>query len=126
MTIPNVNAFTINRLTGSFFPFSLEVSQKGNVISTFVCAQRVVDLCDLIEKHSLEYLVIFGVEHASQFDKFTKKEISIEGLATNAKIPFSAIDSETIVLPKEKLLPLLSTFGHYNLNLFDIGKIVGH
>lgn len=122
MIIPSTNAFTINRLglTGTFFPFSIKVSQKDNVSSIFVCAQRVVDLCDLLEKHASNNLVIFGVDQASQFDKFTKKEISIEGLASNAKVPFSAIDSETIVLSKEYSLPLLSTFGHYNLSLFDI------
>lgn len=122
MIIPSKNAFTINQLgfTGSLFPFSIQVSQKDNVSGIFVCAQRVVELCDLIEKHASNNLVIFGVEQASQFDKITKKELSIEGLAANAAIPFSAIDSKTIVLAKEYLLPLLSTFSHYSLSLFDI------
>lgn len=120
MRIRGTNAFTQNRLAGSFFPFSVKVSQKDGVSSIFVCAQRVVDLSDLIEKHAASNLVVFDVEQASRFDKITKKEISIEGLAVNAEIPFSAIDSETIVLSKEYLPPLLSTFGHYNLSLFDV------
>lgn len=120
MIIPSTNAFTINRLGDSFFPFTIEVSQKDDVSRIFVCAQSVVDICDLIEKHATNNLVIFGVDQAFQFDKFTNKEISIKGLASNAEIPFSAIDSETIVLSKEYLLPLLATFDHYNLSLFDI------
>jgi hypothetical protein len=124
MKISGANAFTINRLglAGSLFPFGTEVTKKGSVNRIFLYAQRVIDLCDLIEKHVSNNLVIFGVEQASQFDKFTKKAMSLEGLASTSNVLFSAIDSETIVLPKEYLLPLLSIFSHYNLSLFDIGK----
>ena len=111
-----------NQLGDSHFPFSLSVSKKGDVISAFIYFQSVSSLCDFIEKNSLENLVIFDVGQVYVIDNYTNKAISIVGLATDANIPFSAIDSETIVLRKDNLLNLLSTFEYYNLCLFDIGN----
>ena len=110
-----------NQLGDSHFPFSLSVSKKGDVISAFIYFQSVSSLCDFIEKHSLENLVVFDVGQVYVIDNLTNKAISLVSLATDAKIPFSEIDSETIVLRKDNLLNLLSTFEYYNLCLFDIG-----
>ncbi len=144
MKTPRTNAFTINRLhqirtsefeallgrlarsepwdlEGSFFPFSFRLSQKASVVSVFVCPQRIVDLCDLIEQHTLDCLVVFDVGH-TELSELTGKIKSLEDLATKSKIPFSAVNSETIVLRKQYLLPLLSTFRHFDLYLFDIGN----
>jgi hypothetical protein len=122
MKIPTDNAFKINRLVGSFFPFSVKVAQKEEVTCFFICAQRVIDLCDLIQKYAKSHLVLFGIGQTSVFDKKTGQLIPLEELAEAAHIQFSAVDSETIVLPKEKLLPLLMTFDHYEFTLFDIDR----
>lgn len=124
MKIPNINSFTVHRLgvERSFFPFSIKVSQEANVTLTCIHPQRVIDLCDIIEMHTLEYLVVFDVEQYSLFDSRTKEELSIKGLAANAQATFSALDSKTIVLPKQELSHLLSTFRHYNLSLFDVER----
>ena len=122
MIIPDQNAFTINRLAGSFFPFSFKTCQKERAHSLFVCAQSVVDVCALIERYALANLVVFCVEQSSQFDPQTDQPVSLAGLAIHAKTGFSAIDSQTIILPKANLYPLLSTFSHCNLSLFDMGS----
>lgn len=121
MKTPTVNSFTVHRLgiERSFFPFGFDTSQKETVSRTYIHPQRVIDMCDIIEKHALEYLVVFDVEQYSLIDPQTEQELSIEGLAAKAQVPFWAIDSRIIVLPKQELLRLLSTFRHYNLNLFD-------
>lgn len=115
-----INAFTINRLGGSFFPLSVKVDQQQNVSSIFVCAQSVVDVCDLIIKHAKSHLVLFGVEQTSKFEENTNNPLPLKGLAVEARVSFSALDSETLDLPKASLLPLLTTFDHHNLNLFDV------
>jgi hypothetical protein len=120
MNLPRSNAFTVNSLAGSFFPLSAKVSQSGPVASLFVCAQCVVDLCDLIVQHAQENLVLFAVGQASQFDERTQEELSIAQLAAQAALPFTAIDTATILLKKVNLYPLLSTIAHYNLCLFDL------
>jgi hypothetical protein len=122
MIISDRNAFTINQQAGSFFPFSLKVSETEDVVSMFLCAQRVIDVCDVIESHALDSLAIFGLGQTSSFDEQTDEATSLVNLAAEAKVTFSAIDTQTIVLPKQNLLPLLSTFDHYNLSLFDIGN----
>lgn len=124
MKIPNINSFTVHRLglEKSFFPFSLKVSQEANITHINIHPQRVIDMCNIIEKHALQHLVVFDVEQYSIVDSQTKQELSIEGLASNAQVSFSAIDSETIVLPTQELSRLLSTFRHYNLSLFDVER----
>ncbi len=130
MIVPSMNAFTINRLGTKTesgldsmpFPLSAEVSTDQGVSGLHICAQRVVDLCDLLEKYAQDHLALFGVEaHKSHlFEGFLWKRFPLTDLATLARVGYSAIDQETIVLPKENLLPLLTTIGHYELSLFDI------
>ncbi len=131
MIIPSVNAFTINRLgtkteSGTKddipFPLSVEVSTKEGVSVIDICAQRVVDLCDVLERFAQDRLVVFGVEveTSSLFEGFLWKRFHLVDFATMAQVPFSAMDSETVALKKTSLLPLLSTIGHYELSLFDI------
>jgi hypothetical protein len=122
MHIPETNAFTINRLGASFFPLSLNVSQKGTVTSAFFCAQSVLDTCDVIEKYALEHLILFNIEQSSQFDEKELRPYTLEQVAASANIPCSAIDSESIVLAKNNLRPLLCTFSHNNLMAMDIGS----
>ncbi len=125
MKIPAVNAFTINRLGlkdgAMFFPLSLEVSRRGKVITTSICAQRMVDLCDIIEKHALDYLVIFDVE-GYELDELTGRPLPLQAIARRAAVQFTAIDSETIIVPTGNIPSLLPTFHHYDLHLFDMAN----
>jgi hypothetical protein len=122
MIISQANAFSINRLAGAFFPLSVKVTQKENVTGMSLCAQAVVDVCDLIEQAAQDSIVVFGVGQVSNLDERTDLPISLAELAENAHVPFTMVDAGTIVLPKGSLFALLSTFCHYDLSLFDIGK----
>ena len=120
MINPDENPFSIYGMKYIYLPFfTVEVTQKDDVSSIYICPQSVKDLCGFIEKYTSDNLVIFGVD-PEEFDEFTKDFVPLEVLASNAEIQYSAIDSETIVLSKDYLLPFLSTFDHWNLRLFDI------
>jgi hypothetical protein len=114
------NAFTINRLGGSFFPLSLNVSRQGEVTHAFLCAQRLRDCCDLIAAFALEQLVLFGVDQVSLFDETNDTPCSLKQITAAANIPFTAVDDDTIVLAKTSLGSLLSTFNHFGLFAFDL------
>lgn len=122
MKIPVDNAFKINQLSGSFFPFSVKVTENEKGVRISICAQRVKDVCDLIEKYAKNNLVLFGVDQTSVIDEKTNTPVSLVELATRENIHFTIIDNETILFPKDQLLPLLSTFDHYSLELFDLDK----
>jgi len=121
MIVPETNAFTINRLGSSFFPLSIEVFRAGDVITAHLCAQRVLDICDIIEEHTAANLVLFRVDQLSLFDESGDHPLSLQSIAAQANIRFAAIDTETIVLAKATLKSLLVNFDHHNLMALEIG-----
>jgi len=105
----------INYRVSSPTYFSLKVSQKDEVSSIYIWPQMVIEISNLIKNYALDNLVIFG-EH----DEFIEHHL-LEDLASDGEIPFSAIDSETIVLSKDYLLPFLrSTPYLQDIRIFDI------
>lgn len=122
--IPFPNAFTINRLgvNASPFPFSVKYNQYGEVSSLFLCPQRVVDICDLLETYALKMITVFDVAQASSLKAQTMIPLTLVELANETKIEYSQIDVNTIVLSTRDLPRLLSDFYHYDFYLFDINE----
>lgn len=115
------NAFLINKLglSNSFFPLSLEIAQKGEIIDTFICAQSFAGICDLVELFAQNNLILFGVDQCCVFDELDQPLV-LEKLANKAKISYNRIDSQTLVLKKQDLEHLV-IFDHYGLAAIDIG-----
>jgi hypothetical protein len=120
MSISEDNAFMINLLGGGFFPFSAEVSQNEGVWRLQICAQRVLDLCDLLVKHGGEACALFGVGQFSLIDEVSGAALPLSRTAEELGVPARVIDEETIVVPSVLLFKLLCGFSHYELNLFDL------
>ena len=121
--IPSPNAFNVNRLAGytSLFPFSVKYSKFGEVSSLFLCPQRVVGVCDLLEADASEMIAVFDVEQASKLDAQTGFLLPLVELANEAEIEYRQIDISTVVMSTKGLSRLLSDFDHYDFHMFDVG-----
>jgi hypothetical protein len=115
------NAFTINRLGSAFFPLSLTLRQHGDVSSAFLCAQRVIDMCDVLEKYALPNLLLFGVGQTSLYEEATELPFALARIAAEAHIPHFALDAETLIVRTAVLRSLLAAFAHYELFALDLG-----
>jgi hypothetical protein len=120
---PFPNAFTINGMgaDGAFFPFSVKYRQPDGIASLFICPQRLIDLCDVLEVAALDRVVVFDVGQASVFNEQTQMPLTIEALAADAGVECHPLDSTAIVLHKRDLFRLLDGFSHYEFLLFDVG-----
>jgi len=112
---PFPNAFSINVLGPSrlFFPFSVNLTQEGEVSLLSLCPLRVIDICDLLEEFASEKVAVFDI--VSYGESKTLGES-----ASDCKIQFDQIDSSTIVIATKDLSCLLSEVDHYEFHLFDL------
>ncbi len=122
MQIPTDNAFTLHRdlQTGTLFPLGIRFWQAYGRAHLHLFPQTVSAVADILERHAAANLVLFCVHQSSQLDPVTKAELPIAALARRAGVAFTPVGEATVVLPKGSLPPLLATFGHYDLTLFDV------
>jgi hypothetical protein len=111
------NAFTINLLGNSAFPFSAAFSQKENLHNLYIFPLQIESITDLIEKYVERYLVVFNVDH--YWETKAGKWQSLVEVAQEQKLNFDIFDDETICFEKYELAKLLKDFSHYNFAFFD-------
>jgi hypothetical protein len=117
------NAFTINTLGASAFPFGIKYRRSAADVSTLqIFPQSVIDVCDLVTEFALPQLVLFDVGQASVIDQTTWQALALREVAREAAIECQAVDDTTIVLRADRLRPLLDNFSHYELSLFDVSQ----
>ena len=120
MTDPS--AFESNSLSGlqGPFPLSFELQRHSReLFSTYVQAQRVATLVDLLNGTDFRRLCVFGVDHF-EFVPETNALVSLRDVAREGDLQFEAVDADTLVLDLDALKKLLDRIAHYNLSLFDV------
>ena len=117
--IPKQNAFSINLLGNSPFPMAVTLRHIGNVYVLSLCPQRVIDIVDILNNFINDEVVMFGIDQISSLDS-SMKPLTLKELSNNADIEYSIVDTNTIIIQIDSIEKFLSTFDHYNLQLFEL------
>lgn len=112
------NAFTVNSLAGKPFPFSVEIQQESNLQRVSIYPISIYDIRDIIEKFSLDFFVVFDVDH--YWTKNDSQQMTLAEVAEEQEVQFQSYDKEIIFLRKEEFSKFLANYlSHYNWETFD-------
>ena len=124
MKIKYPNASSINKigLQSEYFSFSAVVKEQQSNSSLWICPIGINEILDVIEEYSLEYIILFDIDHNWFETDF--KHVSLEQLARIKKLECKSFGEEVISIKKESLKRLIKRLSHYNFHAFDFPSVI--
>ncbi len=106
------NAFTINTLMGSPFPFSATFSEKNNIHRLSIYPIQIRSIRFIIKNYIFDYCVIFDIDYY--------QDETLSEIATEKGMKFQSFDDNIIICLKHEFEKLpVDYFPHYNWETFD-------
>jgi len=121
MREPFRNAFTINKLGGGFFPFSVSTQQyKSGVASMDICALRVEDISDLIGEYAQQTYIVYDVDNPVMHGPATHRLLEFDEIVSELNVSCRIYGPRVIAISEKEFDGFAKNLPHYNFNMFDL------